>query len=126
MSDIFNHELDALESYLTDMEEGFGHVEIEYSDIITSRKIDVPNSKNIIKPEKKEIIHFGKNLIEDMSIKHLENSIKFVISKNTILDDYQKELLKVMTKRLGELKTTKPITSFTIIDNDSGEIILEC
>lgn len=124
MSDTFNHQLDALESYLNDMDEGFGPSYESYAEYIPPKK-----SKNVQQetiPKKILVTHFGKNLISEMTQAHLENSIKFVISKNTVLDDYKKELIKVMTNRVNELKTKQPTTSFTIIDNKTGEVIFEC
>lgn len=133
MSDTFNHELDAMESYLNDMDEGFGSGYESYAEYVPPKKsknirqefIPIPPGFNESKP-KIVITHFGKNLISEMTQAHLENSIKFVISKNTVLDDYKKELIKVMTNRVNELKTKQPTTSFTIIDNKTGEVIFEC
>lgn len=137
MSDTFNHELDAMESYLNDMDDGYfgGYKEedpLDYRLPVKKQKntpkqefIPIPPGFNESKP-KIVITHFGKNLISEMTQAHLENSIKFVISKNTVLDDYKKELIKVMTNRVNELKTKQPTTSFTIIDNKTGEVIFEC
>ena len=115
VSDTFDHYNDAMESLYNDMDEGY------YSPPKKSKNI-----KHEIIPKKILVTHFGKNLISEMTQAHLENSIKFVISKNSVLDDYQKELIKVMTNRVSELKNKVPTNSFTIIDNKTGEVIFEC
>jgi hypothetical protein len=130
MSDTFDHYNDAMESLYNEMDEG--NVSDEYyqkhyyesSPVIFLDNRSKSNPKQV--KETITVTHFGKNLISEMTQAHLENSIKFVISKNSVLDDYQKQLIKVMTNRVNELKTKQPTTSFTIIDNKTGEVIFEC
>lgn len=130
MSDTFDHYNDAMESYLNEMDD------CHFSDYKEEDPLDykLPAKKQKTTPKQEfneskpkiTITHFGKNLISEMTQAHLENSIKFVISKNSVLDDYQKELIKVMTNRVSELKNKVPTNSFTIIDNKTGEVIFEC
>lgn len=130
MSDTFDHYNDAMESYFNEMDD------CHFSDYKEEESLEYefPRKKHKTIPKqdinesklKITVTHFGKNLISEMTQAHLENSIKFVISKNSVLDDYQKQLIKVMTNRVSELKNKQPTTSFTIIDNKTGEIIFEC
>lgn len=121
MSDTFDHYNDAMESLYNDMDEGYFGGYDDQEELDYRLPVTIPKNKPNI-----TVTHFGKNLISEMTQAHLENSIKFVISKNSVLDDYQKQLIKVMTNRVNELKTKQPTTSFTIIDNKTGEVIFEC
>lgn len=126
MSDTFDHYFEAMESFLDGSYIDYG----DYGDpdIDSYDYYKTPKSKN----NKKKLVdsnipitHFGKNLISEMTESHLENSIKFIIQNNNSLNDYHKELIKIMTSRLSTLKYGKSTKSCTIIDNNTGEIIFE-